>query len=166
MDTEFQPTVTATCKAGYMTIRVNLNQSFVGAVHARDYRRPQCMVPGNGSTHATLGINLLAPEGAPDYCGVLVNNVRILRVHTSHIFLPSFLPSSHPPAPHPTFLCPRNFIGQTFRFHFIFVKFDYQRWLVITEYGRAIGSYRGEDTQDSRARRRQILRYHVRQSGL
>ncbi|KAL2742516.1 hypothetical protein V1477_010145 [Vespula maculifrons] len=74
LDTEFQPTVTATCKAGYMTIRVNLNQSFVGAVHARDYRRPQCMVPGNGSTHATLGINLLAPEGAPDYCGVLVNN--------------------------------------------------------------------------------------------
>lgn len=74
LDTEFQPTVTATCKAGYMTIRVNLNQSFVGAVHARDYRRPQCMVPGNGSTHATLGINLLAPKGAPDYCGVIVNN--------------------------------------------------------------------------------------------
>ncbi|KAF3429634.1 hypothetical protein E2986_09966, partial [Frieseomelitta varia] len=74
LDTEFQPTVTATCKAGHMTIRVNLNQSFVGAVHARDFRTPQCMAPGNGSTHATLAINLLAPKGSPDYCGVLVNN--------------------------------------------------------------------------------------------
>ncbi|XP_016921888.1 uncharacterized protein LOC108003857 isoform X1 [Apis cerana] len=74
LDTEFQPTVTATCKSGHMTIRVNLNQSFVGAVHARDFRTPQCMAPGNGSTHATLAINLLAPKGSPDYCGVLVNN--------------------------------------------------------------------------------------------
>ncbi|XP_043461210.1 uncharacterized protein LOC122497890 [Leptopilina heterotoma] len=74
LDTEFQPTVTATCKAGHMTIHVNLNQSFVGAVHARDFRTPQCMVPGNGSSHATLGINLFASKGSPDYCGVLVNN--------------------------------------------------------------------------------------------
>lgn len=155
MDTEFQPTVTATCKAGYMTIRVNLNQSFVGAVHARDYRRPQCMVPGNGSTHATLGINLLAPEGAPDYCGVLVNNVRVSRVRGIFSFsLPSpFLPFSFP------FLRPRNIIGQAFRFSRIKSPF-------VTEYGRAIGPYRGEDTQDPRACRRQILCYHVRQSGL
>lgn len=75
LDNEFQPTVTATCKGGQMTIRVNLNQSFVGAVHARDFRTPQCMAPGNGSTHATLAINLLALKGAPDYCGVLVNKV-------------------------------------------------------------------------------------------
>lgn len=75
LDTEFQPTVTATCKSGYMTIRVNLNQSFVGVVHAREFRKPECMVPGNGSNHATLGINLLAPPDAPDYCGVHVNNV-------------------------------------------------------------------------------------------
>lgn len=74
LETEFQPTVTATCKGGYMTIRVNLNQSFAGAVHARDFRTPQCMVPGNGSTHVTLGINLLAAKGAADYCGVLVNS--------------------------------------------------------------------------------------------
>lgn len=82
LDTEFQPTVTATCKSGHMTIRVNLNQSFVGAVHARDFRTPQCMAPGNGSTHATLAINLLAPKGSPDYCGVLVNNVS----HPLHFF--------------------------------------------------------------------------------
>lgn len=78
LDTEFQPTVTATCKGGYMTIRVNLNQSFVGAVHARDHRTPQCMVSGNGTTHATLGINLFASQDSPEYCGVLVNNVRLL----------------------------------------------------------------------------------------
>lgn len=64
-----------------MTIHVNLNQSFVGAVHARDFRTPQCMVPGNGSNHATLGINLFASKGSPDYCGVLVNNVRIAFFH-------------------------------------------------------------------------------------
>ena len=75
LDTEFQPTVTATCKGGYMTIRVNLNQSFVGVVHVREYRKSPCMVPGNGSNHATLGINLLASPDAPDYCGVHVNNV-------------------------------------------------------------------------------------------
>lgn len=75
LDTDFQPTVTATCKSGYMTIRVNLNQSFVGVVHVRDHRKSPCMVPGNGSNHATLGINLLAPPDAPDYCGVHVNNV-------------------------------------------------------------------------------------------
>lgn len=76
LDTEFQPTVTATCKGGYMTIRVNMNDSFVGALHARDYRTPGCMMAGNGSSQVTLGINLLAPYGAPDYCGVLVNNVK------------------------------------------------------------------------------------------
>lgn len=58
-----------------MTIRLNLNDSFVGALHARDYRTPQCMVAGNGTKQATLGINLLAVHGAPDYCGVIVNNV-------------------------------------------------------------------------------------------
>lgn len=77
LETEFQPTVTATCNSGYMTIRVNLNQSFTGAVHARDYRTPQCMTPGDGSNHVTLGINLFAPHDAPDYCGVLINNVCI-----------------------------------------------------------------------------------------
>lgn len=80
LDTEFQPTVTATCKDGYMTIRLNLNDSFVGALHARDYRTSQCMVAGNGSKQATLGINLLAVHGAPDYCGVIINNVCIIKI--------------------------------------------------------------------------------------
>jgi hypothetical protein len=49
-----------------------------GAVQARDYRSPGCMTYGNGSHVTTLGINLLANNGAPDYCGVLVNNVSVL----------------------------------------------------------------------------------------
>lgn len=71
---EFVPTITATCKAGYMTIKVSTNQPFVGAVHTKDFRTPGCINYGNGSQIVTLGINLLAPQGAPDYCGVFVNN--------------------------------------------------------------------------------------------
>jgi len=89
LDTEFQPTVTATCKGGFMTIRVNLNQSFVGAVHARDHRTPQCMVSGNGTTHATLGINLFAAHDSAEYCGVLVNNVSFLRLRTARCAIES-----------------------------------------------------------------------------
>ncbi|KAF4527742.1 hypothetical protein B566_EDAN014952, partial [Ephemera danica] len=74
IETEFTPTVTATCKAGHMTIKVITNQSFPGAIHARDFRTNSCMSFGNGSTVTTLGINLLANQGSPDYCGVLVNN--------------------------------------------------------------------------------------------
>jgi hypothetical protein len=78
LDTEFQPTVTAMCKPGFMNIRVNFNQSFVGAIHARghnkDYRRPPCMVAGNGSNHITLSVDLFAMPDSPDYCGIVVNN--------------------------------------------------------------------------------------------
>lgn len=35
---DFSPVVTATCKAGFMTIRINFNQSFSGIAHARDFR--------------------------------------------------------------------------------------------------------------------------------
>lgn len=48
-----------------------------GAVHTKDFRTPGCINYGNGSQIVTLGINLLAPQGAPDYCGVFVNNVSI-----------------------------------------------------------------------------------------
>ncbi|XP_077290607.1 uncharacterized protein LOC143914302 [Arctopsyche grandis] len=71
---DFAPVVTATCKAGFMTIRINFNQSFTGIAHARDFRTPPCMSHGNGSNSMQLGINLLASFGAADYCGVLVNN--------------------------------------------------------------------------------------------
>lgn len=74
IDTDFTPSVSATCKAGYMTIRVALNQSFTGAVHARDFRTPSCMTYGNGTRNVVMNINLLATTGSPDYCGVLVIN--------------------------------------------------------------------------------------------
>ncbi|KAL1465396.1 hypothetical protein WDU94_004974 [Cyamophila willieti] len=57
-----------------MTIRVNTTQPFGGAVHAKDFRSPSCLTYGNGSHMTTLGINLLAPQGSPEYCGVLINN--------------------------------------------------------------------------------------------
>lgn len=76
VDTEFVPQVTATCKAGHMSIKVAFNGSFYGAVHARDYRTPACMTHGDGGRQIALDINLLAAHSAPDYCGLLVNNVR------------------------------------------------------------------------------------------
>jgi len=74
IETEFSPQVTATCKGGHMSIRVLFNSSFTGAVHARDFRTPACMVHGDGGKNINLDINLLAAHGAPDYCGLLVNN--------------------------------------------------------------------------------------------
>lgn len=71
---EFLPQVSATCKSGHMSIKVAFNSSFTGAVHARDYRTPACMVYGDGGSLASLDINLLAMRNTPDYCGVLVNN--------------------------------------------------------------------------------------------
>lgn len=74
VEQDFTPVVTATCKAGFMSIKVATNQSFVGAVHGRDYRTPSCIAYGNGTYVTTLVINLHAHVGSPDYCGVLVNN--------------------------------------------------------------------------------------------
>ncbi|GJQ80388.1 hypothetical protein Trydic_g12249 [Trypoxylus dichotomus] len=71
---EFLPQVSATCKSGHMSIKVAFNSSFMGAVHARDYRTQACMVYGDGGTLVSLDINLLAMRNTPDYCGVLVNN--------------------------------------------------------------------------------------------
>lgn len=74
-DTEFNPQVSATCKADHtMHIKVNFNGSFYGTIHARDFRTPTCMSVGDGGKSVTLNISLLAPQGSPDYCGLLVNN--------------------------------------------------------------------------------------------
>lgn len=69
-----------------MTIRVALNQSFTGAVHARDFRTPDCMAYGNGTRNVVMHINLLATPGSPDYCGVLVINVSIVKSYNIVIF--------------------------------------------------------------------------------
>lgn len=86
--TEFSPQVSATCKAGVMNIKVAFNNSYAGAVHARDFRTPQCMHFGDGSKQLSLSLNLLAKEGHPDYCGILVHNVsgdvRTILINTTY----------------------------------------------------------------------------------
>ncbi|XP_065372545.1 uncharacterized protein LOC135964280 isoform X1 [Calliphora vicina] len=72
---EFAPHVAATCKAGTMNIKVKLDGAYTGAVHARDHRTAACMAMGDGSDTVGFSLNLLAKQGAPDYCGVLVSNV-------------------------------------------------------------------------------------------
>lgn len=74
VDQDFTPSVTATCKAGQMTIKVQTNSSFIGAIHAKDFRTPACLAYGNGNNSVTLNINLYASPQSPDYCGVLVSN--------------------------------------------------------------------------------------------
>lgn len=72
---DFAPQVTATCKAGAMNIRILFNSPYSGAVHARDFRNPNCMTFGNGSNVVTMSLNLLAKQGSPEACGILVSNV-------------------------------------------------------------------------------------------
>ncbi|KAH9629046.1 hypothetical protein HF086_007531, partial [Spodoptera exigua] len=71
---EFSPVVTATCKTGVMAIHIQFNQPFNGVTHAREFRTPACMALGNGTESLSFDINLMAPQGAPDYCGVFWNN--------------------------------------------------------------------------------------------
>ncbi|XP_045493253.1 uncharacterized protein LOC123692542 isoform X1 [Colias croceus] len=71
---DFSPVVTATCKSGVMSIRINFTQPFNGVTHAREYRTPPCMAMGNGSESLSFDINLNAVKGSPDYCGVYWNN--------------------------------------------------------------------------------------------
>ena len=76
VDSVFSPSVSATCRAGVMNIKVETNNNFLGAVHARDYRRPVCTNYGQGTSTTSLEINLLADQNTDQYCGVFVNKVR------------------------------------------------------------------------------------------
>ena len=71
----FSPSVTATCRGGVMNIEVETNNNFLGAVHARDFRRPACTNYGQGTSSTSLKINLLADKNTDQYCGVFVNKV-------------------------------------------------------------------------------------------
>jgi len=73
VEAEFSPSVSATCRAGAMNIKVETNINFLGAVHARDYRRPACTNYGQGTSSTSLKINLLADQNTAQYCGVFVN---------------------------------------------------------------------------------------------
>lgn len=69
----FQPSVSATCRAGIMTIRVETGGKFNGAVHTRDYRRPACTSYGLGHSETLLNINMLTEKNSDGYCGVFIN---------------------------------------------------------------------------------------------
>lgn len=71
---DFTPVVSATCKTGVMSIRINFSQPFNGVTHAREFRTPACMALGDGTESVTFDINLMAPQGSSDYCGVFWNN--------------------------------------------------------------------------------------------
>ncbi|CAH0728767.1 unnamed protein product, partial [Brenthis ino] len=71
---DFTPVVSATCKTGVMSIRINFSQPFNGVTHAREFRTPACMAMGNGTETVTFDINLMAVQGSPDYCGISWNN--------------------------------------------------------------------------------------------
>ena len=73
----FTPSVSATCRAGIMTIKVETPNQFLGVVHARDFRRPACTSYGLGTQETPLNINMLAEKNSEDYCGVFINEVRM-----------------------------------------------------------------------------------------
>ncbi|XP_063590911.1 uncharacterized protein LOC134767966 [Penaeus indicus] len=74
VDEDFTPNIEASCKAGYMQITVYVkNLEYRGAVHARDFRRPECMAIGDGSSSVTLQLPLITDKDDPSYCGVRVN---------------------------------------------------------------------------------------------
>jgi hypothetical protein len=60
---EFAPHVTATCKGNAMSIKIQFTSPYTGAVHARDYRNPNCMAFGNGSTALQMSLNLQVKIG-------------------------------------------------------------------------------------------------------
>ena len=70
----FIPSVSATCRAGLMTIKVETSLNFVGVVHSRDYRKPQCSGYGENSKITLLRINMLAEKGDDDYCGIFASD--------------------------------------------------------------------------------------------
>ena len=57
--------------------RVDTPQKFLGAVHARDYRRAACTSYGLGGTTTELNINMLVEKNSDSYCGVFINEVRL-----------------------------------------------------------------------------------------
>ncbi|XP_055586581.1 uncharacterized protein LOC129739181 isoform X2 [Uranotaenia lowii] len=73
-DADFAPHVTATCKSGYMNIKIKFTAPYNGVVHARDFRTPSCSAFGNDSTSVGLRLNLHASQGNSEYCGILVSH--------------------------------------------------------------------------------------------
>ena len=73
----FSPIVTATCRAGVMTVKVETLNKFFGVVQSRDYRKPQCSGYGENARITFLRINMLSETTDDDYCGIFINEVNI-----------------------------------------------------------------------------------------
>ena len=71
----FSPIVTATCRAGIMTVKVETLDNFLGVVQSRDYRKPECSSYGENSAVTYLRINMLSQVTDSDYCGVFIADV-------------------------------------------------------------------------------------------
>ena len=71
----FSPGVSATCRGGIMTIKVETKQNFIGVVHARDFRHPQCSGYGENTKITYLRVKLNANKKDKDYCGVFAAQV-------------------------------------------------------------------------------------------
>jgi len=70
----FSPIVTATCRAGIMTIKLETVLNFIGVLHSRDYRKPQCSGYGENSKLTYLRINMNSDKGDEDYCGIFASD--------------------------------------------------------------------------------------------
>ena len=81
----FSPIVTATCRAGVMTVKVETLNKFFGVVQSRDYRKPQCSGYGENARITFLRINMLAETTDDDYCGIFINEVNIFLVKCGNV---------------------------------------------------------------------------------
>lgn len=71
----FTPIVSATCRAGMMTVKVETQDNFLGVVQSRDYRKPECSGYGENTRITYLRINMLAQTEEKEYCGVFISQV-------------------------------------------------------------------------------------------
>ncbi len=55
---------------GVMTVKAETLQNFIGVVHSRDFRKPECSGYGENTKVTYLRINMLADKDDKDYCGV------------------------------------------------------------------------------------------------
>ncbi|KAL5283140.1 hypothetical protein ACFFRR_005829 [Megaselia abdita] len=70
---DFSPFVTASCKGGFMNIKVKFSSPYYGAVHVRDFRKSDCMKIGKGEENIHLNVNIFSKEADSDYCGVFIS---------------------------------------------------------------------------------------------
>lgn len=70
---EFSPFVTASCKGGFMNIKIKFASPYYGAVHVRDIRKSPCMQIGKGEENINFNVNIFSKEGDSDFCGIFIS---------------------------------------------------------------------------------------------